>query len=188
MDKVPPPSQPTLRRGGGVHRQASRMAPAAAQPQQLRQGASGAADTWRGLPRCPAQRCEPRPPAGVSPGRTGVRKATLGPQGGWAGHPRETSGPKKATCVQHLEGVPGLPCQPLVSACRDSKRTPDPGPTRPASALLPCKAVRAFFSTMSQNSSCVQRHCRAGELARQFRPYPGQAVRDPRAPESLSTP
>lgn len=128
----PPPSQSTLGWGGGVHRQASRMAPAAAQPQQLRQGASGAADTWRGFPRCPAQRCEPKPPAGsvleglesgrppsglkvgglathgrpVAPRRPPVSSIWRGSQACPAGHWSLPAGTVRGPLILDLHGLP----------------------------------------------------------------------------------
>lgn len=73
---------------------------------------------------------------------------------------------------------PRLPCRPLASACRGSKRTPDPGPALPASGLLPCEAAGAAVLQhlrWLQDSSCAQRgmqptrgQASQGGLARQL--------------------
>lgn len=104
--------------------------------------------TWRGCPRYLGS-CSELPakiPHWTSPGRTGVLKAT--PVSEWVGWPPrgDQQGPRQDTCVQCLEGVPALPCWPLASACRWSKRAPCPRSALHASGLLLCKARKAFHS------------------------------------------
>lgn len=100
----------------GYTGQASRMAPAVAQPQQLRQRTSGAADPWKGVPRCPAHKCQPWPPTGsVLEGLPSGLEV-----GGLATH-RTPAAPGRPP-VSSIWRVPALPRQPLASACRQVSR------------------------------------------------------------------